>query len=44
MYPVVEARDLLWAYMGPGDKKPPMPGFDRLDLLYTHRYVKKFRL
>ena len=43
-YPVVEAGDLLWAYMGPADKKPPMPGFDWLGLPSTHRYVKKFRL
>src|SRR6266545_3367507 len=31
-YPTMEAGDLLWAYMGPADKKPPMPGFDWLDL------------
>jgi|SwirhirootsSR3_FD_contig_81_424225_length_1571_multi_3_in_0_out_0_2 phthalate 4,5-dioxygenase oxygenase subunit len=43
-YPVVEAGDLLWAYMGPADKKPPLPGFDWLSLPSTHRYVKKFRL
>src|SRR5207244_9255099 len=43
-YPVVEAGDLLWAYMGPADKKPPMPGFDWLGLPSTHRYVKKFQL
>ena len=43
-YPVVEAGDLLWAYMGPADTKPPMPGFDWLGLPSTHRYVKKFQL
>jgi phenylpropionate dioxygenase-like ring-hydroxylating dioxygenase large terminal subunit len=43
-YPVMEAGDLLWAYMGPADKKPPMPGFDWLGLPSSHRYVKKFQL
>ena len=41
-YPCVEAGDLIWAYMGPAEKKPPMPGFEWLQLPKSHRYVTKF--
>ena len=43
-YPVVEAGDLIWAYMGPADKKPPFPEFPWTRLPKSHRYVTKFRL
>src|SRR5712691_9934577 len=43
-YPSVEAGDLIWAYMGPAEKKPPMPDFEWLKLPKGHRYVTKFRL
>jgi phenylpropionate dioxygenase-like ring-hydroxylating dioxygenase large terminal subunit len=43
-YPVVEAGDLVWAYMGPADKKPPFPDFEWCKLPKSHRYVTKFRL
>ncbi|HLF77130.1 MAG TPA: Rieske 2Fe-2S domain-containing protein, partial [Dehalococcoidia bacterium] len=43
-YPCVEAGDLIWAYMGPRHKQPPVPRFEWLDLQSTHRYVAKFRL
>ena len=43
-YPCVEAGDLIWAFMGPADKKPPMPGFEWLKLPQEHRYISKFRL
>jgi phenylpropionate dioxygenase-like ring-hydroxylating dioxygenase large terminal subunit len=43
-YPVVEKGDLIWAYMGPADKMPPMPGFEWLDMPSSHRYVTKWRL
>ena len=41
-YPCVEAGDLIWAFMGPAEKKPPMPGFEWLQLPKSHRYVTKF--
>ncbi len=43
-YPAVEAGDLIWAFMGPADKKPPMPEFEWLHMPSSHRYVSKFRL
>jgi phenylpropionate dioxygenase-like ring-hydroxylating dioxygenase large terminal subunit len=43
-YPVVEAGDLIWAYMGPADKQPPFPDFPWTKLPKSHRYVTKFRL
>ena len=43
-YPTVDKGDLIWAYMGPKDKQPPLPGFDWLDMPASHRYVSKFRL
>ena len=43
-YPTVDKGDLIWAYMGPKDKQPPLPGFDWLDMPTSHRYVSKFRL
>ena len=41
-YPVVEAGDLIWAFMGPADKKPPFPEFPWTKLPKSHRYVTKF--
>jgi phenylpropionate dioxygenase-like ring-hydroxylating dioxygenase large terminal subunit len=43
-YPCVEKAGMIWAYMGPAEKQPPLPGFEWLGLPATHTYVKKFRL
>jgi phthalate 4,5-dioxygenase len=43
-YPTVEAGGLIWAYMGPKDKKPPFPEFEWTKLAKSHRYVTKFQL
>src|SRR5579875_365206 len=43
-YPCIEAGDLIWAYMGPADRKPPFPEFPWTKLPADHRYVTKFRL
>ena len=43
-YPSVEKAGMIWAYMGPKDKQPPLPGFDWLDMPKSNTYVKKFRL
>jgi phthalate 4,5-dioxygenase len=41
-YPTVDKGDLIWAYMGPAEKKPPFPGFEWTELPKSHRYVTKF--
>src|SRR5712691_12463151 len=41
-YPCLEAGDLLWAYMGPPNRRPPFPEFEWTRLPRTHRYVSKF--
>ena len=41
-YPCVEAGDLIFAYMGPPEKKPPFPEFEWTRLPKAHRYVTKF--
>jgi len=43
-YPCVEKAGMVWAYMGPKDKQPPLPGFEWLELPAANTYVKKFRL
>jgi phenylpropionate dioxygenase-like ring-hydroxylating dioxygenase large terminal subunit len=43
-YPCVDKGDLIWAYMGPKDKKPPFPEFEWTKLEPECRYVSKFRL
>ena len=43
-YPCVEKAGMIWAYMGPKDKQPPLPAFDWIDLPKGNTYVKKFRL
>src|SRR3954453_18037811 len=41
-YPCVDKAGLIWAYMGPADKRPPFVEYEWLDLPETHRYVSKF--
>ena len=43
-YPAVERAGLIWAYMGPKEKQPPMPAFDWLDVPAENRYLMKFIL
>jgi phthalate 4,5-dioxygenase oxygenase subunit len=40
-YPVREAGQLLWTYMGPADLQPPFPKFPWLDLPDSHLLVVK---
>jgi phenylpropionate dioxygenase-like ring-hydroxylating dioxygenase large terminal subunit len=40
-YPCIERGDILWAYMGPPDKQPPLPELEWSLLPPTHRYVSK---
>jgi phenylpropionate dioxygenase-like ring-hydroxylating dioxygenase large terminal subunit len=41
-YPCEDRGGLIWAYMGPAEKKPPFPDFEWTKLPKTHRYVTKF--
>ncbi|MDB5644128.1 MAG: ring-hydroxylating dioxygenase, large terminal subunit [Hyphomicrobiales bacterium] len=40
-YPLVELGGVLWTYMGPPDKQPPLPGFEWGDLPKEHVYFSK---
>jgi hypothetical protein len=41
-YPAEDKGDLIWAYMGPAEHKPPFPDFEWTRLPKSHRYVTKF--
>jgi phthalate 4,5-dioxygenase oxygenase subunit len=41
-YPVEDKAGMIWVFMGPRDRVPPLPGFERLDVPSTHRYVFKY--
>lgn len=43
-YPALERGGLIWIYMGPKEKQPPMPAFPWLDLPDSHRYLMKYQL
>jgi phthalate 4,5-dioxygenase len=40
-YPTCEAGGIVWAYMGPGEKRPPRPDFAWMRVPETHREVSK---
>jgi phenylpropionate dioxygenase-like ring-hydroxylating dioxygenase large terminal subunit len=40
-YPVIEMGDVLWAYLGPEDKRPPEPKFEWTQVPESHRLVTK---
>ena len=40
-YPTVEVGGLVWAFMGPEERKPPPPEFQWTRVPETHRYVDK---
>ena len=41
-YPVQELYGLVWAYMGPPEKKPVLPRWDVLDQLDPTRSVEAY--
>src|SRR5690606_23623951 len=43
-YPTYEAAGIVFAYMGPKDKQPPIPDFDFAKVPMENVYVTKFRL
>jgi phenylpropionate dioxygenase-like ring-hydroxylating dioxygenase large terminal subunit len=40
-YPCVELGDVLWAYMGPSELKPPLPNFEWAQVPHASRFVSK---
>ena len=40
-YPTVEMGDIVWAYMGPAEKRPPEPKFEFTQVPESHRHVSK---
>jgi phthalate 4,5-dioxygenase oxygenase subunit len=40
-YPTVEAGGLIWAYLGPAERRPPPPHFAWTQAAATHRHVSK---
>jgi hypothetical protein len=40
-YPTVEQGGVIWAYMGPADKQPPLPNFEWTQAPDTHRSLSK---
>jgi len=43
-YPCMEVAGMVFAYMGPADKKPAFPDFEWAHLPAGHTFVSKFRL
>jgi phthalate 4,5-dioxygenase len=40
-YPIAEIGGIIWAYLGPSDKKPSLPLFEWTQQPETHRFVQK---
>ena len=40
-YPTVELGGVIWAYMGPREKMPPLPQFEWTQVPESHRHVSK---
>jgi phthalate 4,5-dioxygenase len=43
-YPCQEVAGMVFAYMGPADRRPPFPEFEWRNLPESHTHVSKFRL
>ena len=41
-YPSAEWGGYIWVYMGPADKRPPLPEFEWATLPPEHRWQKKW--
>ena len=41
-YPVQEAADLVWVYLGPRDKQPPLPNYRFMDAPAENRGITRF--
>ena len=42
-YPVLEQGGLVWAYLGPSDRRPPPPNFEWTQVPDSHRQLSKNR-
>ena len=40
-YPAVEKAGVVWAYMGPAEKQPPVPDYEWMRAPESHRFVSK---
>jgi phthalate 4,5-dioxygenase oxygenase subunit len=40
-YPLVEKGGILWTYMGPPDRTPPLPDWEFTNVADSHRFVSK---
>jgi phenylpropionate dioxygenase-like ring-hydroxylating dioxygenase large terminal subunit len=40
-YPCEEAGDVVWAYLGPPDKRPPLPSLEWMRAPTGHRHISK---
>jgi phthalate 4,5-dioxygenase oxygenase subunit len=40
-YPTHEAADVIWAYMGPPEQRPPLPDYEWMRAPRTHRILSK---
>jgi nitrite reductase/ring-hydroxylating ferredoxin subunit len=40
-YPCVELGDVIWVYMGPPERKPPLPAFEWAQVSHSQRFVSK---
>ena len=40
-YPTVEVGGVVWTYMGPPDRRPPLPNFEWTQVPASHRHVSK---
>jgi phthalate 4,5-dioxygenase len=41
-YPTQEAGGVVWAYMGPEDRRPELPGLEWLSLPPTHYFIRRY--
>ena len=40
-YPAIDKAGVIWVYMGPADQEPPLPDYEWMRALPTHRHVAK---
>ena len=40
-YPTVERGGLIWAYLGPADRRPPFPNYEGFAVPASHRFMRK---
>ena len=40
-YPLIERGGVLWAFLGPADRRPPPPAYEWTEVPESHRYVSK---